>query len=36
MLNFLSSPDVTQCIPSADREFQHRVHITLFTQHWLG
>jgi hypothetical protein len=35
MLKFLLWP-VTQCIPSADREFQHRVHITLFTQHWLG
>jgi hypothetical protein len=35
MLKLLLSP-VTQRIPSADREFQHRVYFTLFTQHWLG
>ena len=36
MLKLFSSPDVAQLIPSADRVLQHRVHITLFTQHWLG
>ena len=36
MLWSLFSLSITWLIFSADREFVHRVHTTLFTQHWLG